>query len=170
MAPSLPTVRRLALALIIAGLVLSACAQALDRPSHPLAIEAASGTVHRFSVELADSERTRKRGLMFRRTLGPREGMLFDFRRQAPVAMWMVNTFIALDILFIDAHGEIVAIAEAAEPLSNERIRSGVPVRAVLEVNAGVVEALGIQPGDRVRHPIFGGSAQGAQRRAEALE
>jgi uncharacterized membrane protein (UPF0127 family) len=150
--------------------LLSACAHALDHGRAPLAIEALSGEVHQFQVEVADSTRERRRGLMFRDELPAGHGMLFDFRRNAPVSMWMVNTLIPLDIIFIGEDGAIVSITESAEPLSGDRITSGEPVRAVLEVNAGVAGQLGIRPGDRVVHPIFGRSFERAQRRGEAVQ
>lgn len=102
--------------------------------------------------------------------------MLFDFRSNEPVAMWMVNTYIPLDMLFISATGNIVKIAEHTTPRSRELIESGVPVRAVLELNAGTAGTLGIRPGDRVLHPIFtgrasrAGSVQGAQGGGKASE
>jgi uncharacterized protein len=127
-------------------------AQALQ----PLAIVTASGR-HAFQVELADNDASRAQGLMYRRSLAPDRGMLFDFKRVEPVAMWMQNTYVSLDMLFIRPDGTIARVAENAEPLSTRTIPSGEPVLAVLEVIAGTAAWLGIKPGDRVEHPIFKG-------------
>ena len=81
--------------------------------------------------------------------------MLFDFGRTAAVTMWMRNTYIPLDMLFIDAAGQIRRIVENTQPLSDAVIGSGGPVRAVLELRGGVSAELGIQPGDQVVHAIF---------------
>jgi uncharacterized membrane protein (UPF0127 family) len=113
--------------------------------------------VHVFSVELAVTDEERSRGLMFRKTLPEGRGMLFDFKRDQDVAMWMKNTYIPLDMIFIRADGRIAHIAENTEPLSTAIIPSGGPVRAVLEVIGGTARKLGIRPGDRVAHPMFGG-------------
>ncbi len=122
-----------------------------------LAIETARGERHRFRVEFAATPQQRAQGLMYRPTLAPDAGMLFDYGREAPVAMWMKNTLIPLDILFIAANGVIVNIAERAVPGSLASIVSARPVRAVLEINGGTAERLGIGPGDRVVHAIFRG-------------
>jgi len=140
--------------LFVFGL-LSACAHAIEYERGTLTVTTASGDSHEFVIELADTKRKRRRGLMFRENLDASAGMLFDFERVAPVSMWMVNTYISLDMLFIASDGEIVKIAEAVQPLSSEQIHSGVPVRAVLELNAGVAAQLGIGPGDQISHPLF---------------
>ena len=108
-----------------------------------------------FQVELADTPEARNRGLMFRRSLPADHGMLFDFGQPRPVAMWMRNTFIPLDMLFIDQNGRIANIVPNTVPLSEEVIRSDGPVRAVLELRGGVTAVLGIEPGDRIVHPLF---------------
>lgn len=110
-----------------------------------------------FSVEVAADNETRARGLMYRRELPEEHGMLFDFQREEPVAMWMHNTYISLDMIFIQGDGRILRIAERTEPLSDRIIPSGGPVRAVLELAGGTAKKLGIAPGDRVGHPIFSG-------------
>ena len=108
-----------------------------------------------FSVEVVNKDGDRARGLMFRRELPERHGMLFQFDSEANVSMWMRNTYIPLDMIFIKGNGQILRIAENTEPLSERIIRSGGPVRAVLEVAGGTSKKLGIEPGDRVGHPIF---------------
>jgi len=110
----------------------------------------------KFDVELALDDAERARGLMFRDKLGPYDGMLFDFYQEAPVSFWMKNTLIPLDMVFIAGDGTIRHIHANAVPLSTEAIPSQFPVRAVLEINGGSARLLGIKPGDKVRHPIFG--------------
>ncbi|MFZ5783812.1 MAG: DUF192 domain-containing protein [Pseudomonadota bacterium] len=110
----------------------------------------------KFDVELALNDAERSRGLMFREKLGPYDGMLFDFHQEAPVSFWMKNTLIPLDMVFIAGDGIIRHIHANAVPLSTEAIPSQFPVRAVLEINGGSARLLGIKPGDKVRHPIFG--------------
>jgi len=120
------------------------------------ALEIASKTgVHPFAVELAVTDEQRARGLMFRKEIPEGYGMLFDFKRDQEVSMWMENTFVSLDMIFIRADGRIARIAQNTEPLSRNIIGSGGPVRAVLEVVAGTTKKLGIVAGDRVGHPMF---------------
>lgn len=111
-------------------------------------------------VELANDPESRRQGLMHRRQLADDAGMLFDYRRQQQVQMWMKNTWIPLDMLFIDEEGRIVHIVTNTQPHSTAIIDSGKPVRAVLEVNAGVAASHDIRRGDRVRHAIFGNPGQ----------
>jgi hypothetical protein len=113
--------------------------------------------VHVFDVELAVTPDERSKGLMFRRELPAGRGMLFDFNGEGHVGMWMKNTYVSLDMIFIRADGRIARIAENTEPLSETTIPSGAPVKAVLEVAAGTAKRLGIAPGDRVAHRIFRG-------------
>jgi uncharacterized protein len=119
-----------------------------------LEIVSATG-VHVFSVELAVTDEERARGLMFRRDLPDGQGMLFDFGRDEDVSMWMKNTYIPLDMMFIAGNGRIVRIAENTEPMSTRILSSGRPVRAVLEVIGGTAKKYGIVVGDRVAHPWF---------------
>jgi hypothetical protein len=93
---------------------------------------------------------------MYRKQLGPYQGMLFDFFQEMPVSFWMKNTLIPLDILFIAGDGTIKNIHANAVPLSTDPIPSNFPARAVLEINGGSAALLGIKPGDKVKHPIFG--------------
>jgi uncharacterized membrane protein (UPF0127 family) len=145
--------------LVAAGVILGAIAAAA--PAHAAGtalIEIAGKTgAHAFLVELATTEAERSRGLMFRKSLAKDEGMLFDFEVEQPVAFWMHNTYIPLDMIFISGAGRVVHIAEHAKPLSDRFIPSGGPVRAVLEVIAGTASRLGIAPGDRVTGAMFGG-------------
>jgi uncharacterized protein len=119
-------------------------------------LEIASKTgVHVFSVELAVTDEERERGLMFRRSVPEFTGMLFDFKRDQEVSMWMKNTYVSLDMIFIQSDGRIRRIAENTETESLKIIPSGGPVRAVLEVAAGTARKLGIEPGDRIASPIL---------------
>lgn len=110
-----------------------------------------------FTAEIADTPELRSRGLMFRHVLPPDRAMLFDFGESKPAAMWMKNTYISLDMLFVREDGSIAAIAEKTEPLSLQTISVQEPVRGVVELAAGTVARLGIQRGDRVVHRIFAG-------------
>ena len=121
----------------------------------PLEIATKSG-VHVFAVEMASTPEEQAKGLMFRRHMPEGQGMLFDFHREQPTSFWMKNTYIPLDMIFIRGDGRILRIAENTVPLSEALVTSGGPVRAVLEVNAGTARKLGIAPGDRVAHSIFG--------------
>ncbi len=115
-----------------------------------------AGGPHRFTVELAATPAQMEQGLMFRQALAPDAGMLFDFKRPTLATMWMRNTLIPLDMLFVDGHGRIVNIRDRAVPRSDDVIAAAAPVRAVIELNGGAAERLGIKPGDRVLYPIFG--------------
>lgn len=111
---------------------------------------------HAFTVELATTPEQRAQGLMWRRRLEPDRGMLFLYDRDHVIRMWMKNTLIPLDMLFIDRDGIVVRIHERAIPRSVRAITSGTRARAVLELAGGTVARLGLGVGDRVRHPAFG--------------
>lgn len=130
-------------------------------PVSALSIQTDKGTVT-FQVELADTPEARRQGLMYREELPRDAGMLFDYQEPREVAMWMKNTVIPLDMLFIAKSGRIVRIKQNTKPFSLDIIRSGAPVQAVLELPAGTVSALGIEPGDQVIHSIFSNQDQGA--------
>jgi uncharacterized membrane protein (UPF0127 family) len=115
-----------------------------------------SSGVHAFAVELATNDAERERGLMFRKELPDGHGMLFDFQTDQPVSFWMHNTYLPLDMIFIQGSGRISHIAENAEPMSDTLIPSDGPVRAVLEVIAGTAQKFNIAPGDQVTGSIFG--------------
>ena len=109
-----------------------------------------------FDIELALTPEQMAQGLMYRRTLAADAGMLFDYGDPQPIAMWMKNTFIPLDMIFIAKDGKVVDFHERAVPMSLDTIESKVPAKAVMEVNAGTVARLGIQIGDTVRYAAFG--------------
>ncbi len=109
----------------------------------------------KFRIEVARSARQKALGLMFRRELAPLRGMLFPYEGEQPVSMWMKNTYIPLDMLFIKSDGTIHRIEAMTEPFSERIIESGAAVAAVLEIAGGEARRLKISPGDRVRHAHF---------------
>jgi uncharacterized membrane protein (UPF0127 family) len=104
-----------------------------------------------FHVMVARTESQRQVGLMFRREMAADQGMIFDFPDVEPRAFWMHNTVLPLDIIFIDAKGQILNIAAKARPFDDTPLPSTGPARSVLEINGGLAAKLGIRPGDRVR-------------------
>ncbi|MFC3677326.1 DUF192 domain-containing protein [Ferrovibrio xuzhouensis] len=145
---------------LLAAALLALPAAAQPQPALPhsdLVIETAKGPQH-FTVELASNDESRARGLMFRQSMAPDAGMLFDFGQEQMASFWMRNTLIPLDMLFIRADGTILNIHQRAIPHDETGINSDGPVRAVLELNGGTVTRLGIRAGDRVLHAIFGDS------------
>ncbi len=149
--------RRIAL-LVLSLLVVPAWAQAPITYGHgDLEIETRQGR-HHFTVELATTSDQQAQGLMFRRTLARDAGMLFLYDDDHEIQMWMKNTLIPLDMIFIKADGTILSIAERTVPQSLATIGSRGPARAVLEVTGGTAARLGIKPGDRVVHPAFRGT------------
>jgi len=127
---------------------------ALSLQPSKLTIESSSGD-HDFVVELARSPEERSRGLMFRESLADDRGMLFLFDGEKRRAMWMKNTLIPLDMLFLGCDGQVLAIHPDATPKSLEPIAPDVLSCGVLEISGGLAARLGIVPGDRVRHPAF---------------
>ena len=116
-----------------------------------------SGTEIPIDIEVADDPKAKQLGLMFRTELPDGKGMLFPYGESREIGMWMRNTYIPLDMLFIRADGVIHRIEERTEPLSERLISSQGPVTAVLEIAGGAAARHGIKAGDRVRHPLFGG-------------
>jgi len=148
---------RILVALLVLAWVLPAAGQSgfATFATGSLSIETAAGGKHDFQIELAETPDQRAQGLMFRRELAADAGMLFLFGNSDVRAMWMKNTLIPLDMLFIDETGKIVRIEQRTVPHSERTIVSGGPVSAVLELNAGTASRLVIKPGDWVRHPAF---------------
>ncbi|HWK45551.1 MAG TPA: DUF192 domain-containing protein [Stellaceae bacterium] len=139
----------------VSGLVVQpAAAQLATFKTSELTIQTAGGARH-FAIELAITEEQKEQGLMFRPSMAADAGMLFDYPQPRQVAMWMKNTLLPLDMLFVGADGKIVNIRERAVPGSLENIESAGPVRAVIELNGGTVARLGIKPGDTVSGPGF---------------
>ena len=109
-----------------------------------------------FDIELALDDSHRQYGLMFRTSLPEMNGMLFIYDEKKRISMWMKNTFIPLDILFIDDDGKIIRIAKSQQPRSLSLIRSGGQAKAVLELNAELTNKLKIEVGDEIIYPTFG--------------
>lgn len=120
-----------------------------------LQIATTDARLHNFNVWVADREARQQRGLMHIRSLPPDAGMLFIYPQPRPVSMWMKNTHVPLDMLFVRADGRVDSIVENTQPMSLETIESQRPVLAVIELNAGTASRLGIRPGARVIHPAF---------------
>jgi len=152
--------RRLFLTLIGAvistvGLISNASAQGLVTfKKSKLTIKTAK-RANKFVVEIAISAQQQSQGLMFRRSMAADAGMLFDYRIPQRISMWMKNTYIPLDMIFIGRDGKVINIAERTIPHSQTVISSKARARAVLEVNGGTASRLGIKPGDQVLHSIF---------------
>ena len=153
----MPTRRSLILLTLLASVLHGPWGRAhsQDYATASLTIVSASGP-HLFKVELAATPAQMEQGLMFRREMAADAGMLFDFKTPTVATMWMRNTLIPLDMLFVGADGRIVNIHERAVPQSDAIIAASAPVRAVIELNGGTAARLGIKPGDRVSYPIFG--------------
>jgi uncharacterized membrane protein (UPF0127 family) len=112
-------------------------------------------TTLRFRVEVADDPAERSRGLMYREQLPRFGGMLFVYDAPEPVAFWMKNTLIPLDMLFFDASGRLAAVHENAVPGDLTPIPGGDAIQYVLEINGGAARRLGIVPGAELRHPAL---------------
>ncbi|MGH6949726.1 MAG: DUF192 domain-containing protein [Vitreimonas sp.] len=152
--------RAAALAILMA---FAACAQSETKveesggaavETEQVTIDTANGPV-RFTVEIADDNQERARGLMFRESLGDDRGMLFHFQEPEHASFWMRNTQISLDIIFIGVDGRILNIAERTTPYSEESVPAAGLTRGVLEIRGGLARERGIRAGDRVRHRIF---------------
>lgn len=117
----------------------------------PIAIVKADGSKVKFMVEFASTREELEVGLMNRKHLDADKGMLFDFGREVIAKMWMKDTLIPLDMLFIDRRGKVIHIAENAEPLSLDLIEAGAPIRYVLEISGGQSKANGIATGDKLK-------------------
>ncbi len=153
-----------AAAFALVAATIAACAQQVETksgasigptaPTEVLTIDTASGAA-RLNVEIADDEAERNHGLMYRESLPDDRGMLFDFPEPEMASFWMRNTPLSLDIIFIGVDGRILNIADHTTPYSDTPVPAVGMTRGVLEVRAGRAEALGIRPGDRVRHRIF---------------
>lgn len=137
-------------------LIYFACTACAAKDQQSLCIRSLDGQTHMFRVELAATPAARREGLMHRIELADDEGMLFDFKVSEPVSMWMKNTSLSLDMLFISKSGRIVRIERETTPFSLRSIPSGEPVLGVLEVVGGTTRNLNIRVGDHVLHPVFG--------------
>ncbi|SMQ63419.1 hypothetical protein SAMN06295905_0812 [Devosia lucknowensis] len=136
-----------AAATFVVMLPLSACSAEEGR----LSIQSATGN-HEFTVELVDTPESRAQGLMYRQELADDAGMLFDFKEERPVSFWMRNTYIPLDMIFIEADGTVLNVHVNARPHDTTSIPSAGPVQFVLEIPGGRSVELGIEAGDQVSH------------------
>ena len=149
-------VARLASAVLALCLCLSSAAFAQEKfDTQPLTIVTKGGKNHTFTVELAVTPRQREQGLMNRQDMAEDKGMLFAFGETRQVFMWMKNTYLPLDMLFIGKDGKVRSIKENAEPLSEAIIDSKGPIDFVLELNGGTVKRLGIRTGNRVQNELM---------------
>jgi len=151
-----------ALLVILSLLLLSpgvAGAAARRLPVEKIVIETQHGA-RVFTLEIAADDASRETGLMHRTNLARDRGMLFDFGKPVMTAFWMKDTPLPLDMLFVRADGTISTVAARAVPFSTAEIVSAEPIRAVIEINGGLAQTLGIAPGDRVRAAIFPRSPQ----------
>lgn len=139
---------------MLCGMLAAGTADAKMR-REPLILITAGGE-HTFDVEIAATPEEKAMGLMFRTSLGDNAGMLFPYSPPQQATMWMRNTYISLDMVFIRADGIVHRIEARTEPFSERVIASHGDVAAVLELKAGTAEHLGLKPGDRVRHALFG--------------
>ena len=140
--------------LSFAAIALLSASSAFGLEKQPLTFVTKSAS-HTVTVEVADSEATRSTGLMYRRSIGADEGMLFIYDREQDISMWMKNTYISLDMIFVKRDGVISHIATNTEPFSENIIPSEGPALAVIELAAGSAARLGLKPSDRVRHAAF---------------
>jgi uncharacterized protein len=136
---------------VLLSLAAAPCASAMKVET--VTIVTASGKTV-FHTEIAETQQERETGLMFRRHLAPDAAMLFDFGTARQVAMWMKNTYIPLDMIFIAADGRVAGVV-AGKPFSTDILSIGAPARAVLEVAGGTAKRIGLAKGDRVLHRIF---------------
>lgn len=146
----------LSTALVLASLMAPVLAQ---MPVETVKLVTAGGE-HAIRAEIARTPDEKALGLMFRKSVPEGTGMLFPYSAPQEVTMWMRNTYVSLDMVFIAADGRVHRIEERTEPLSERIISSKGPVTAVLELAAGSAQRLGLRPGDRVIHPMFTGSRQ----------
>lgn len=141
--------------LMVFALTRTVCGQGVTFPFETIMIEQQTGKQLSLRVEVATTPQQQQQGLMFRQSMPHDQGMIFFFNQPKIVSMWMRNTYIPLDMLFIDKQGLIIAIQTRVIPQSDNLIVSPKPSAAVLEINGGASDKFGIQVGDRVLHPFF---------------
>jgi uncharacterized membrane protein (UPF0127 family) len=147
--------RNLSLLFIFLFFTLDVAANEIIFPKDKLVIKTATKEI-KFNIELAATTPALKQGLMFRKEMPEKSAMLFLFgQEESIINMWMKNTYIALDMLFIDKNGVIINIAKNAEPKSLAIISSIKPAKATLELNAGIADKYGITIGDKILYDAF---------------
>ena len=162
MAPPAPvpaTIPRRALHALLASTLLALAPSCAASPKGPRVILESGGKTHVVYVEVADTDKKREQGLMFRKELPEDRGMLFLFDEEGDHTFWMKNTLIPLDLIFVDSSGRVTGVVERARPLTLEP-RIGGPSRMVLEVAGGWAAARGVRAGDRLRVEGLGASPQ----------
>jgi uncharacterized membrane protein (UPF0127 family) len=142
---------RIAILGFIGGLVAALFVGVAAASAEPLVIHA-GGSAYKFEVEVVTTPDARSQGLMFRKAMAANAGMLFIYPGEQAVSFWMKNTLIPLDMLFLRADGSIAHIAHNAVPMDETPLDSGASVKAVLEINGGTANALGIKEGDKVEY------------------
>jgi hypothetical protein len=142
--------------LALAGLLCLPASSEAEMSRETLTLVTATGE-RKIDIEVARTPDEQARGLMFRTSLPDTAGMLFPYAQPRVLTMWMKNTYIPLDMVFIRPDGIVHRIEVRTEPLSEAVISSGAPMAAVLELAGGASERLGLKPGDKVVHPLFGG-------------
>jgi uncharacterized membrane protein (UPF0127 family) len=143
---------------------IAACSDQSNSTERQLTLRTASGDSV-IAIEIAETDAQKSLGLMYRTSVPQMTGMLFPYGSPQEITMWMRNTYVSLDMVFIRADGVVHRIEAHTEPLSERIIASQGPVTAVLELAAGEAERLKLRPGDRVLHPAFkngAGKATGA--------
>jgi hypothetical protein len=133
----------------------------IDAPDERLVIQVSEDKQHEFRIHLAVSPSERSQGLMYVRKMPDDVGMLFVYERPTLISMWMKNTYIPLDMIFIGEDGRILTIASDTVPHSLATISSGKPAIAILELNAGISKKLGLAPGQLVRQRVLPSAAKG---------
>ncbi len=146
---------------LLSSLVLTACSVGATAAPPPLnwergtlTIETRTG-VHAFNVEIADEPAERERGLMYRTEMAQDAGMIFEYETPEVITIWMKNTVLPLDIVYVNAEGTVTRVAPDAVPYSLSIISSETPAVAAIEFNAGTAARIGLAPGDTVRSPFF---------------
>ncbi|MEM7426005.1 MAG: DUF192 domain-containing protein [Pseudomonadota bacterium] len=134
--------------LVLTLFMLASPAAAMGRGE--VTIETQKGSFS-FTVEMTETPEEKSRGLMHRRSMPRTHGMVFTWNPEQHVSMWMANTILSLDMVFIKADGRVHRVHENAIPFSRDNIESGVPVKWVLELNAGTAAEIGLKPGDSVK-------------------
>ena len=151
-------------ALLCALLLCTAAAAAANKDAEQLdkifsrstlKIATPDAQLHKIDVWIADNDARRQRGLMYVEHMADDAGMLFIYPQPQPISMWMKNTHLSLDMLFVSANGRVDSIAENTKPMSTDTISSKSNVLAVIELKAGTAARLKIRPGAQVIHPAF---------------
>ena len=140
---------------LVLGSIIKPASAEFRRETLTLVLGGGSGAKVPIDIEVAASSEEKSQGLMFRRSLGDRQGMLFEYEGPQEITMWMKNTYIPLDMVFIRTDGTVHRIAAMTEPFSEDVIASMGDAIAVLELNGGAAGRLGLKPGDRIEHAFF---------------